>query len=356
MFHIDFSACDEYLGSFQHEAVMLTRETWHFRAEAASRWWFVSLGLFSALSLSSISAAAQTVDDWTARTFTVFKDEHYGNTERNTFDIILPGSSTTTPLVIYIHGGGFVQGDKAEAFRSRGEDISYFLRHKVAFASLNYRFYGPVDSMGVKVCLQDVRTALQFIRHYAVKYNINKKLIASYGSSAGAGSSLYLAFHDDFALKDDTTLLGESTRIGCAGAMAAQATYDVFRWELFIPGLDTVMEKMKEKFFDDAAHFYGYASYRAFAPQRDSITRSLDMLRMISPDDPPVFIMNLQKETAPTDMGIIQHHRAHALILSEYLQRNGIENEIYVYGNEIKSESDIPRPLREFLLRHLRQE
>jgi len=55
-------------------------------------------------------------------------------------------------------------------------------------------------------------------------------------------------------------------------------------------------------------------------------------------------------------MGIIQHHRAHALILSEYLQRNGIENEIYVYGNEIKSESDIPRPLREFLLRHLRQE
>ena len=31
----------------------------------------------------------------------------YGKHKRNKFDIVLPESDTPTPLVIYIHGGGF---------------------------------------------------------------------------------------------------------------------------------------------------------------------------------------------------------------------------------------------------------
>jgi hypothetical protein len=301
----------------------------------------------------SLEAAAQSIDIWNTGHCTFRKDEKYGEPEKNKFDIIMPQSSTPTALIIFIHGGGFVQGDKEDAYSSRSQDIANVLQRNIAFASLNYRFSSPDDSLGVAVYLKDIRTALQYIRHHADKYNVVKERVACYGSSAGAGSSLYLAFHDDFALKGDTTLLGESTRITCVGALATQATYDVFRWEAFIPGLDSLMAKLKDKFYEDAAHFYGYPTYKAFEPQRATISREFDMLQMISPDDPPVYIMNLQKETGSKGMGAIQHHRAHAFIFAEYLERNGIEHEVYVYGEQTTSEKDIPDPIREFLVRHL---
>jgi hypothetical protein len=311
--------------------------------------------LLAALSAFPTASAAQTIEKWNDIDCAVMKDQKYAGDDKNAFDIILPQSATPTPLIIYIHGGGFVQGDKNEAFRSRHDDIPYFLEHGVAFATVNYRFCTGTDSMGVNRCLKDIRTALQFIRHHAAAYNINKDLVACYGSSAGAGSSLYLAFHDDFAFENDTTLLGESTRIRCAGALATQATYNVFRWETFIPGLDSAMAKGREKFLEGAAHFYGYPTYQAFEPHRAAVARDLDMLEMISHDDPPTYIMNLQKEVVPKDLGVIEHHRAHAVVLSEYLQKNGVEHETYLYGKDIVSETDIAHPIREYLVEHLRQ-
>jgi hypothetical protein len=333
---------------------MLVAGAVYIQVQSDSRCRFVVAFLLIAMVLLTPGAKSQSINDWMTADCSVIKDEKYSGDEKNTFDILMPGSDTPTPLVIYIHGGGFVGGDKADAFRSRREDIAYFLKNNIAFASLNYRFSRTDDSLGVAACLKDVRTALQHIRHHAGRYNVVKERIACYGSSAGAGSSLYLAFHDDFARKNDTTILGESTRTQCVGALATQATYDVFQWITYIPGLDSAVERAKEPTFDVAAKFYGYPNYLAFEPHREAITRELDMLRMISPDDPPAYIMNLQKETVPKDMNTIQHHRAHAVVLSEYLERNRVEHEVYLFSDETSTEKDIPHPVREFLVHHLK--
>jgi hypothetical protein len=319
-----------------------------------SRCRFVLSILLAAMVLLTPGARSQSINDWMTAICSGIKDERYSTDEKNTFDILMPRSDTPTPLVIYIHGGGFVGGDKADAFRSRREDIVYFLKNNIAFASLNYRFSRTDDSLGVAACLKDVRTALQHIRHHAGAYNVNKERIGCYGSSAGAGSSLYLAFHDDFARKNDTTILGESTRIQCVGALATQATYDVFQWITYIPGLDSAVDRAKEPTYDAAAKFYGFPNYLAFEPHREAITRELDMLRMISPDDPPAYIMNLQKETVPRDMNTIQHHRAHALVLLEYLERNRVEHQVYVFGEDASADVELLHPVREFLVRHLK--
>jgi hypothetical protein len=339
---------------FQYRIFMNVPGAVSLQVQLNSRCRLVLFLLLAAMVLPTPGAKAQSINDWMTTNCSVIKDEKYSGDEKNTFDILMPRSDTLTPLVIYIHGGGFVGGDKADAFRSRREDITYFLKNDIAFASLNYRFSRTDDSLGVAACLKDVRTALQYIRHHAGRYNIDRERIACYGSSAGAGSSLYLAFHDDFALKNDTTILGESTRIQCVGALATQATYDVFQWITYIPGLDSAVDRAKQPTFDVAAQFYGYPNYLAFEPYREAITRELDMLRMISPDDPPAYIMNLQKETVPKDMNTIQHHRAHALVLSEYLERNRVEHEVYLFCDETPSEQDIPHPVREFLVRHLK--
>ncbi|MEM8890217.1 MAG: hypothetical protein AAGD28_19740, partial [Bacteroidota bacterium] len=40
-------------------------------------------------------------------------DLPYGPFSDNTFDIILPNVSGPTPLIVFIHGGGFTSGDKS---------------------------------------------------------------------------------------------------------------------------------------------------------------------------------------------------------------------------------------------------
>jgi hypothetical protein len=312
---------------------------------------FIAL-IFTIFSSSLINA--QNLDFLKDEDCTIIRNEKYGNAERNVFDIIIPKSNKPTALVIYIHGGGFVSGDKSDAINWRKEDIKFFLDKKIAFATINYQYYKTNDSIGVGRCLNDIKTAIQFIRHNATKYNIDREFIGVYGHSAGAGASLFLAFHDDMAIKQDTTLLGESTRIKCAGALETQATYNVFRWLEFIPNLKLVVGLRKKMFYNSMANFYGYPNYSGFSSIRNLITHKYDMLDMISPDDPPIYILNLQKKRFPFTYGIIQHHRAHALILSKYLAHNKIPNETNVYNKSIKSEIDTKLSLRDFMLNHLK--
>jgi hypothetical protein len=156
------------------------------------------------------------------------------------------------------------------------------------------------------------------------------------------------------AQKNDTTFLGESTRIKCAGAIATQATYNLFRWMDYIPNLKVVVSLRKTQFYNAIANFYGYPDFTSFYPKKDSLPQQYDMLRMISDDDPPTYVINLKKERFPKNYDIIQHHRGHALILSEYLQKYGVKHEMYIYGNKIKTEKDVNIHIRDFLVNNLK--
>ncbi len=84
---------------------------------------------------------------------------------------------------------------------------------------------------GILSSMNDSKRCLQYIRYNAKKYNIDKNRIACSGGSAGAGTALWLAFSDDMAeAENDDPVLRESTQLTCAGAFAAQSTYDVYQW------------------------------------------------------------------------------------------------------------------------------
>ena len=67
-----------------------------------------------------------------ARRGEVILDAKYGTHERQAFDLWLPKSLKKTPLVVYIHGGGFVMGSKDE-FRENNI-INKYLNAGIAFA------------------------------------------------------------------------------------------------------------------------------------------------------------------------------------------------------------------------------
>lgn len=278
-------------------------------------------------------------------------NQSYGESERNVFDVILPNDSVQHGLAIYIHGGGFYVGDKSELYSFKSDLIS-LLESNIAVATINYSFFKKDDSLGVRVCLDDVKRAIQYFRHNASRYNIDKEKVGAFGVSAGAGSSLYYAFHDDMAIPGDTTILGESTRLKCAAAMETQSTYDVFSWKKIVPGLGFILLFKKQKMYNAGANFYGYPNYKSFKPYLNEITAELDMLRMIDIEDPPIYLRNSMKEKLPLSNRVVQHHKSHAEVVSKILNEFDVENKLYTNKN-LKAE-DYILPVGEFLIQYLK--
>ncbi|MCF7789479.1 MAG: alpha/beta hydrolase [Prosthecobacter sp.] len=87
-----------------------------------------------------------------------------------------PGS----PIVIYVHGGGWKRGDKRMAVGEKGE---HCLQQGYAFASVNYRL---VPACTVEDQAQDVANAIAYLIRNAEKLGFDGKRVALMGHSAGA--------------------------------------------------------------------------------------------------------------------------------------------------------------------------
>ena len=145
-------------------------------------------------------------------------DLSYGPHERNVLDFYQAKSDKPTPLLFYIHGGGWMAGDK------NGIDPRPYLDAGISVVSVNYRYISQAQEVvpPVKAPLHDAARALQLVRSKAKEWNLDKQRIGASGGSAGACSSLWLAFHDDLAdPKSSDPIARESTRLWCAAVNGA---------------------------------------------------------------------------------------------------------------------------------------
>ncbi|MGC3967541.1 MAG: alpha/beta hydrolase [Pirellulales bacterium] len=150
-------------------------------------------------------------------------DVAYGPHPKQVLDFYKAESKTPTPVLFYIHGGGWRAGSK-NSFVAKA-----YLAAGISVVSVEYRFVHEAGDVTppVKAPLHDAARALQFVRSKAAEWNIDKTRIAASGGSAGACSSLWLAFHDDMAdPKSDDPVGRESTRLLCAAVQGAQTTLD----------------------------------------------------------------------------------------------------------------------------------
>jgi acetyl esterase/lipase/enterochelin esterase-like enzyme len=107
-------------------------------------------------------------------------NEHPGvDPQRQSLDLYLREGLTDAPVVLYVHGGSWVRGDKARAlFKPAALVPEGYL-----FASMNYRFR-PTASLAEMA--QDVATAAAWLKRHAAKYGGDGSRVALMGHSAGA--------------------------------------------------------------------------------------------------------------------------------------------------------------------------
>lgn len=257
----------------------------------------------------------------------------YDSHERNVLDIWLADSEEPTPLVVFIHGGGFMNGDKSSIYDS--EDIAKFLEAGISFASINYRFM--LQQAGrLPGCMKDSKRALQFLRHMADEWNLDKSRIGAYGGSAGAGTALWLGLHDEMAdMENEDPILHESSRLTVVGALATQSTYDFTRW-MEILKMEDVEEKLANQMLQRGAFALGLSgTEELYAEAGEEVRADVDFLRLLSKDDPPVFVYNNMRggEIDPKDTGHVNHHPFHAIALKEALDK--IKHPSLVYAPKI---------------------
>jgi len=146
---------------------------------------------------------------------TAITNAKYGPHYRNVMDLWLPKSDKPTPIVMYIHGGGFVGGDKSHGHRQPMR--AKCLAAKVAFGTMNYRFLKHASYQEI---MFDGARAIQSLRANARQLNIDPRRIGVYGHSAGAIMSMWLGFHPDVGRRGSKDRVGRfSSLVSVTGGL-----------------------------------------------------------------------------------------------------------------------------------------
>ena len=205
------------------------------------------------------------------------KDVAYGSHPRQVLDFYPASSDKPTPVVFYIHGGGWQGGDKKTNPKA-------FLAKGISVVATNYRYVknGVEEKIEppVKASLGDAARALQFVRSKAGEWNLDKKRIGATGGSAGACTSLWLAFHDDMAdPKSDDPVARESTRLYCAAVNGAQVSLDPKELREWMPN------------YRYGAHAFGLPNIQSLIDNREDVLewiKEYSPIEHVSKDDPPI--------------------------------------------------------------------
>jgi len=275
----------------------------------------------------------------------------YDDHVRTKLDFWKAPAKTPTPVIVFIHGGGFRGGDKSQAGQRYGKMITRCLAAGVSFASVNYCLTG--DGVGLPHCLRDSGRAIQFLRHKADEYNIDPKRIAAFGGSAGAGTSMWLGFHDDLADADSKDPVErQSTRLAACGAFAGQCTYDFQRWpELIGPPPRQDKQLVRSEFL----RIMGMTGpVDMDSPKMKAARADVDMVAMLDAADAPVFLFSSGPLADATNRGHYIHHPRHAVVVKAAADKAGVPAELHLTAKDptLRGEK-VNNLLQKFFFKHL---
>ena len=257
----------------------------------------------------------------------------YGPLERQVLDFWQAKSDKPAPVVFCIHGGGWTNGDKSSYYGG----VKNFLDNGISVVTINYRLMAQANAQKVtppvKAPLDDAARALQFVRSKAAEWNIDKTRIGATGGSAGACSSLWLAFHDDLAdPKSTDPVARESTRLYCAAVNGAQVSLDPKETREWLPN------------YTYGAHAFGLKNLDEVEKKRGEIgawIKEYSPITHVTKDDPPIGLY--YGGTKGAKVGETHPDPTHSPILgiklAEKLKATGVD---VVFHSNTEPNADLP--------------
>lgn len=276
-----------------------------------------------------------------------FKDVAYGPYQRDVLDFYQSQRSKATPVLIYIHGGGWMGGDKAPY------DASPYLDMGISVVAINYRL---IDKKNDKEAAQypapmmDCARAVQFVRSQAKEWNIDPNRIALTGVSAGAVNCMWIAYRDDLADPSATDPIERiSTRVTCLVPEAGPTTFD--------PQLVLARVGGPKEIHACYPLMFGAQTLDDLKqPEFAERVKDASPLELVSSDDPPTYLnypTPLGGTPLPETTSVMWsiHHAEFGAMIKEKLDAAGVENVLQVAGDGKPKDAKL-----EFLKQHLHPE
>jgi acetyl esterase/lipase len=257
-------------------------------------------------------------------------DVSYGKHPKQVVDFYRADSQEPAPLLFYIHGGGWSGG-------SKNISAEPYVRAGIAVVAVEYRFVAEASADGVvppvKGPLGDAARALQFVRSKAKEWNIDTTRIGASGASAGACSSLWLAFHDDMAdPQSDDPVARQSTRLSFAAVGGAQTSLDPKQLKEWTPN----------SFYGGHAFFTreqtaaaGKKPFDYFLEQREKILpwiKEYSPIELVTADDPPVALFYNEPPAMGQEAKDPTHTANYGVALKEKCDSVGVKCRLFYPG------------------------
>lgn len=210
-----------------------------------------------------------------------FAKVQYGPDASQNLDFWQAKSDKPTPLILNIHGGGWIHGPNDTLGGNK-----FYLDKGISFVSTTYRFT-PANPLPAPV--MDAARALQFVRSKAKEWNIDPNKVILTGMSAGGCSSLWLATHADLADPNSSDPVArQSTRVSGAIIRGGQTTIEP----------QNVLDWVGQKAIDHAMMRYacGFKSneemFKAIAerPEIAALYKEFSPINHLSATTPPLLL------------------------------------------------------------------
>lgn len=180
---------------------------------------------------------------------TILVNVAYGTHPRNVYDIHLPANrSTNTPVILMIHGGSWVAGQK--------EDFNPFIDFmksqwdSVAIVTMNYRYASKANKIHHAELMADISSVVQHLTSNSSQYNISNK-IGVVGASAGAHLAMIYAYK-------------YNSNIKCVGDIFGPAIFNDWEWyNSFNPVLNI---KTSDVLSEYVGQYWDSTAYSAVSP------------------------------------------------------------------------------------------
>ncbi|GEK34748.1 alpha/beta hydrolase [Kurthia sibirica] len=117
----------------------------------------------------------------------------YGDSDNQNFKMYKPSNTSKkkTPVVLYIHGGGWEAGDKSNV----SEKPSYFTSKGYTFISMNYRLSPIADYAEMA---DDVAHVVKWINDHADDHQFDMEQLTLMGHSAGGHLAMLITMDDQY--------------------------------------------------------------------------------------------------------------------------------------------------------------
>lgn len=135
--------------------------------------------------------------------------------ERQVLDVYAPANAKNLPVVFWIHGGGWVEGDKGDVAMKP----QWFMERGFVFVSTNYRLLPSVD-MGTLT--RDVAKAFGWVNKHIAEYGGDPRRVLVGGHSAGAELAALICTDDRYLKAEGVSF---DVLLGCVPVDGD--TYDV---------------------------------------------------------------------------------------------------------------------------------